>query len=134
MTTLFQQTQKNFRRPQLKLELRSEYKKLNLQALVDTGFDDFLAINLDLAQKLRPQIIGQTKIQVAGGQRGYCKVVALNAKLFDKPNLIDVNLQALVLPAEKEIILGSALLEAIGLELNAAWVWDYAKQRISLVQ
>lgn len=121
-------------KPHLKLELRSEYKKISAQALIDTGFDDYLAITLPVAQKLRPKIIGETKIQVAGGQKGLCKVVALKVKLFDKPDLIEIDLQALVLPNEKEVIVGSALLQAIGEELGANLVFDYAKKSVGFVK
>ncbi|MBC7406329.1 MAG: aspartyl protease family protein [Candidatus Parcubacteria bacterium] len=86
-------------------------KRAQINALVDTGFDDYISIPARLAQDLGLEIIGQTEVELANGSQYMVSVAVGQVSLVAYPEItLDVNI---LLGDDEEALVGTRLLAGI---------------------
>ena len=117
----------------LNLELESNGRKTAVKAIIDTGFSDYLAVNQKICKILNIKTTGKTRIRLGNNMVAEAKICDLKIRLLDNPDLIEVNLEALILPDEEDILIGAALLEALAKEVEVNILLDYKNRNFELV-
>lgn len=88
-----------------------QLKRVQINALVDTGFDDYISIPARLAQDLGLEIIGQTEVELANGSQYMVSVAVGQVSLVAYPEItLDVNI---LLGDDEEALVGTRLLAGI---------------------
>lgn len=84
---------------------------IQIEALVDTGFDDYLSFSYKLAQELGLSVIGQTNVELADGSQYDVQIAKAVVLLPQFQNTqIEINV---ILGDDEEPLLGTRLLKAL---------------------
>jgi clan AA aspartic protease len=93
----------------------AEIRQIDIKVLVDTGAHPALIIPEEVSQKLGVRTTGTKKVTVAGGTTRRCSVVGpVELWWHDRDTVIP----ALVLPGEREAIMGITTLELLDLAVD----------------
>jgi predicted aspartyl protease len=135
MTILLTKTQIN---PQKKLELElqilSEQSSKNVICLIDTGFDGFIAIDENTAEKMKLKVEKRVNIILANGKKILTPVCKLDIILEVSTGTIEFESKVLVIPNLSQPTIGLQLLSDICENLNTDFIVNFNERLISLVK
>lgn len=88
-----------------------ELTAVQIEALVDTGFDDYLSFSYKLAEELGLTVIGQTNVELADGSQYDVQIAKAIIFLPQFQNTqIEINV---ILGDDEEPLIGTRLLKAL---------------------
>ncbi len=91
--------------PLANLKVIGARQSVELQAIVDTGFDGHLCLPIRLAVQLGLELVGELVVELADGSRRNELLFAARVRLFDSDHEID-----LMLTDSEDALIGTRLL------------------------
>lgn len=92
-------------------EKETELTAVQIETLVDTGFDDYLSFSYKLAQELGLSVIGQINVELADGSQYDVQIAKCVVSLPQFPDT-QIEIQA-ILGDDEEPLVGTRLLKTI---------------------
>lgn len=110
------------------LEPKEKLEKLQIKSLVDTGFDEYLAIPKFIAKSLNLVEKSLIEVHLGDGRSNNLPVaeVILEVGTFSQQMLVDV-----IITDDEEVILGTRVLDVLCRSNNLKFCLDFVNSKIS---